>query len=60
MFLFSVFLNYFKACLTVLSRSVFRPKNIFKCFYDKKKVFDNIFKSISKLKKNTWEVFFFF
>ena len=45
------------ACLAVLLRIVFRPKNVFKYFYDKKKTF--VSKAFFKVQKNTWSLFCF-
>ena len=47
-----------RACLTVFLKSVFRPKNTFKCLYDKKNVFGNIFKSAFKSSKKHSKCFF--
>ena len=46
-----------RAYLTVFLKSVFRPKNTFKCLYDKKMCLVIFSKALLKVQKNTQSVF---
>ena len=48
------------ACLAVLFIIAFRPKNTFKYFCDKKRCLVIFSKTLLKVQKNTWSLFFFF